>query len=731
MSESEDKVRICLPGVTRRKFVQALGSTAALVPAGASLATTAPDSTSHGAFGATCAAGRMGPRRIRQIETVWIPMSDGVQIAARILLPDDAETRPVPAILEYIPYRRRDGTRIGDDEHYFYFASHGYACVRPDIRGSGDSEGILKDEYLKQEQDDGLEIIAWIARQSWCTGKVGMTGISWGGFSALQVAARRPPALHAIITACSTDDRYTDDAHYLGGTIVQDMFVWGSDFYTLQAFPPDPAIVGERWRDMWRQRCEAIDFSVANWVRHQTRDAFWKHASVDENYQDIVCPVYAVGGWADGYTNSIPRLMQHLTTPRKALIGPWSHTWPNAGGPGPLIDYLDEARRWWDHWLKGIDTGIMDEPMYRVWMQEDAAHRETIDVPGRWITEQTWPSAHIRPQIWHLNDGSLDPESREATPLVLAPDHQTVGITAGHWCPGGSGVPGESRVELPLEQQFDDGRSLLFDSAPLSERIEILGFPAVELDLAVDQPVALVAVRLDEVHPGGTSRRMTYGVLNLTHRDSHEHPTPLEPGKRYRVRVELKNSGFALKAGSRIRVALSTSYWPLVWPSPRPVTLTLWSGSSTLILPVRTARPAAPTPRPFGTAFVAPNSGLTVLKANVTPTKSFSWDVGTATLTTRSRDGGGVRRFDAIGTIVSGEWQEISSIRDDDPTSAHLSSRQSHEFRRGDWQVRIETTIEVSITAENYILKGTVNTFHHDKPFFTRSWNETIPRELS
>jgi uncharacterized protein len=711
--------------LTRRAAIGA-GGAALLASVSARTLATPGDPLS-----AARAAGHVGPHRIKQIETAWVQMSDGVKIALRILLPEDANTHPVPAIMEYIPYRRRDGTRVEDDNHFYYFASHGYACVRPDIRGSGDSDGVLKDEYLKSEQDDGVALIAWIARQPWCTGKVGMMGISWGGFSALQVAARRPPELKAIITHCSTDDRYTDDAHYLGGAIVQDMFGWGSDFYTLQAFPPDPAIVGERWRELWKARCESIDFSVANWVEHQTRDAFWKHASVNENYGDIVCPVYAIGGWADAYTNSIPRLMEHLTVPRKALIGPWGHTYPHEGEPGPAIDYLNEALRWWDHWLKGENTGITSEPVYRVWMQEDAAHSGSEDVPGRWVAEDTWPSPRITARIWHLNERRLSAEPTQTVAMVLAPAHQSLGTTAGHWCPAGDGGEGELPVQLPLDQQQDDARSIVFDSDPLSERLEILGFPVVELELAVDKPVALLSVRLNELQPGGTSRKVTYGVLNLTHRDGHEHPQALEAGRRYRVRIQLKHAGFAFKPGHRIRLSISTTYWPLVWPSPEPVTLTVFSGSSTLSMPVRPSRPADASLRPFGPAFLPPNSGMTQVKPAKKPTKAFDWDVGSSTLTITSTYDGGVARFDAVGTEVSTRWQEVSRIRDNDPTSAYLTYSQTQEFLRRDWNVRIETTITVSCTNNRYLLEGDVKAYDGGKPFFTNSWTREITRQLS
>jgi uncharacterized protein len=717
------------PGRTRREVIQ--GGGAVVLAAAAQMAWTAvlgdegaQSSQPFDHFDAARAQGRMGARPIREIETAWVPMRDGIRIALRIILPEDAESSPVPAILEYIPYRRRDGTRIRDDQRNFYFASHGYACIRPDIRGSGDSEGVLKDEYLSQEQTDGLEIIAWVARQPWCTGKVGMVGISWGGFSSLQVAARRPPALKAIITHCSTDDRYTDDAHYLGGSIVQDMFGWGSEFLTLQAYPPDPAIVGERWQAMWKARCESMDFSVATWIRHQTRDAFWKHGSVDENYGDIACPVYAIGGWTDAYTNSIPRLMAHLKVPRKALIGPWGHNYPNNGVPGPAIDYLDEARRWWDHWLKGTPTGIMGEPMYRVWIEESAARRGETEIPGRWVAEETWPSARISRETWFLNEDGLATRSGREVARTLEPA-QTIGIDAGHWCPFAMAT------ELPLEQRFDDVRSLTFDSASLPARLELLGFPEVELDLSVDKPVAQIAVRLNEVEPDGASHKMTYGVLNLTHRDGHEHPDALEPGKRYRVRLTLKNCGLAFKPGNRLRVAVSTNYWPLLWPAPEPVTLTLYTGASKLILPVRPGRAADEQLPAFGKAFSAPDSGMTELKPNIEPTKRFEWDTRTSTLTITSEGGGGARRFDAIGTVVSESWKEISHIRDDDPTSARLSYWRKHTFTRDAWQVQIESTIDVSANKEQYFVNGGIKTFDHDQPFFARTWNETIPRVLS
>jgi len=194
------------------------------------------------------------PHRIREQTHAWIPLSDGTRLSCRYWLPEEAEQNPVPAILEYIPYCTRDGTAARDEAMHPYFAGHGYAAVRVDIRGSGESDGVLVDEYLKREQDDAVEVIAWLAEQPWCSGRVGMMGKSWGGFNGLQVAARRPPALKCIITVYFTDDRYADDIHYMGGCLLNENPNWAFAMFPSLARPPDPALVGDSWEETWKQR---------------------------------------------------------------------------------------------------------------------------------------------------------------------------------------------------------------------------------------------------------------------------------------------------------------------------------------------------------------------------------------------------------------------------------------------------------------------------------------------
>jgi uncharacterized protein len=304
--------------------------------------------------------------------------------------------------------------------HYFSPFS-----VRVDIRGSGDSTGLLFDEYAKQEQDDGLEVIAWLAAQPWCNGAVGMMGISWGGSMHFQIAARRPAALKAIVTVCSTDDRYADDVHYMGGTLLTAGMGWASFFFGSMCLPPDPTLVGDIWRTMWMERLHNTPLFFERWLHHQRRDAYWKHGSVCEDYEAIQCAVYAVGGWTDGYTNAIPRLLKRLKVPRKGLIGPWAHAYPHFALPGPQIGFLQEILRWWDHWLKGINTGVMNEPMLRAWMTDSvkpASRHETL--PGRWVAEWSWPSPAIKLQRLFLTDAGL--RNAETSRGALGTDRRQV-----------------------------------------------------------------------------------------------------------------------------------------------------------------------------------------------------------------------------------------------------------------------------------------------------------------
>jgi hypothetical protein len=651
---------------------------------------------------------------------VWIPLADGGRLAARIWRPSDRT--PVPALLEYLPYRKRFGTVARDTLTHPYLVSHGYASVRVDIRGSGESDGVLEDEYSVSELADGVAVIDWIAAQPWCDGNVGMMGISWGGFNALQIAALAPPALKAIVTLCSTDDRYADDIHRMGGCVLSDELSWASVMFALNTMPPDPEIVGDRWREMWFERLEGSGLWLDKWLRHQHRDEYWQHGSVCEDYSAIRCPVYAVSGWADGYSNAVFRLLENLSVPRKGLIGPWAHAYPHIATPGPAIGFAQEIVRWWDKWLKGIESGIMDEPMLRVWMQNEVKPAPRHEYrPGRWIAESEWPAARIEATAFGLDaSGSLG-ETGGGTTTVTSP--LWVGRDGGKWC-SYADTP-----DQPGDQRADDSGSTVFDTAPLAEAVEILGAPEAVLEISADRPVAQVVVRLCSVDESGASTRVTYGVLNLTHRDSHVAPSPLEPGHFSRVRIKMNDVAQRFEAGTRIRLAVSTSYWPLVWPAPDLATLQIDCGHSSLILPYRSADPSD-----FSLAeFESPEGAVPSRQTVLTPGQG-EWrvehDLGTDTHTVEVIDDSGTVRLDDIGLEVGTSAVERYSIAGADPNSARGEVRTIRTMRRGDWGVETTTSTLLSCTDDRFVIDAELVALENGRETHRQVWHEEIPRRL-
>ena len=673
-------------------------------------------------------SGKSYKQSVENLELVWIPMRDDRKLAARIVMPKNAIKNPVPAILEYIPYRRRDGTRARDEEVMYWFAGNGYASVRLDISGSGDSDGLIEDEYVKREQDDAIEAIDWLAKQKWCSGSVGMIGISWGGFNGLQVAARRPPALKAVVSLCSTVDRYNDDVHFMGGCLLNDNMDWGSAFFTYGALPPDPEMVGEKkWRAIWKQRVEGLNLYPALWMKHQRRDSFWKHGSVKENFDSIECAVLAATGWADGYTSAVFELVENLKAPCKGILGPWGHKYPHMGVPGPAIGFLQECKRWWDYWLKGIDTGVTKDPDMRIFLQDSSRPAPHFDFKkGYWVGFPTWPSPCIQSQVYYFNQNamSLEPSKKAKQHLRTISSPQTTGLTAGEWCAYGLG---KVAPELPLDQREDDSGSMLFDGSPLKKSISIIGKCSVRLNVASDKPQAFVAVRLNTVHPDGSVERVAYGCLNLCHRNGSAKPSKVKPGVFYEVDVKLKGIAQTIPIGNTLRVAISTSYWPMIWPSPAMPTLTIDPSKSYITLPILR------TKKGLSHVSFSPVEYATPLKVTVKATHDevrqiiHTIDDQITRFVVNRNDGDLL--IDDIGTEVSYSKEKVFTVGRNDPLQSGADVTCSAHFRRGKWDARIQTKNQLTCDSSHFYLKATVQTFIGAKPFIERQFKTSIKRD--
>ncbi|MGW1102103.1 CocE/NonD family hydrolase [Streptomyces sp. NPDC002540] len=648
-------------------------------------------------------------------EDVYIPLPDGTRLYARIWRPVTDE--PVPALLEYLPYRLSDWTAPRDWQRHPWYAGHGYASVRVDVRGHGNSEGLPGDEYDATELADGVAVIHWLAQQEWCSGRVGMFGISWGGFNSLQIAALAPEPLKAIVTVCSTDDRYDNDVHYMGGSVLGvDMHAWAATMLAFVSRPPDPTQVGEGWKDMWLQRLETVEPFIHTWLAHQTRDDYWKHGSVCEDYSAIQAHVLAVGGWHDPYRDTVLRLVEHLAPDKvRGLIGPWSHQYPDRGlPPGPAIGFLQETLRWWDQHLKDEDTGIMAEPLLRSWISEShrpATAYETL--PGRWVGDTAWPSPDITPVVYGLQGG----------PQIVDSPQQT-GLDAGRFFPFGNDA------DLPPDQRDEDARSVSFEFPVEDAPIEILGRARVKLRIRMDVARGQAIARLCDVAPDGSSTLVTRGALNLSARHGRDRADDWPVGATEDVTFELNGIGHTFPPGHRIRLAISSSYWPWIWPQAGSVGFTLDADGSSLELPVRrhTEDPAIrfeepEQSEPLGVVHPVTLDGQRPERLIIRDVAKGEWR-----LEVDPRYGG--TRVYPDGLEFTEDALETYTIQENDPHSARTRSDWTIRLHRPEmaWDVRIETRSEISADDTGFITSDEVVCRDGGEVVFHRTWEKRIPR---
>ena len=655
------------------------------------------------------------------LDNEWIPLSDGRRLSARIWMPDGANKKPAPAILEYLPYRKRDGTAQRDESTYPSFARAGYVGVRVDISGTGESDGDWDDEYSARELADGCEVIEWIASQPWCDGNLGMMGISWGGFNSLQIAALQPEALKAVISIGTTVDRYNDDIHYKNGCLLNSNFYWSSTMLCYASRPPDPELVGDKWREIWLNRLKTQPFPLATWLANQRKNDYWKHGSISENYENVKIPALLISGWADGYINAPPAGATHLAN-SKAINGPWIHKYPHFAWPRPRIDFLGEAIAWWDKWLKGKDNEVDQLPAYRAYILEHARPLLKHEFePGRWVAEQTLPAPETRSRYYYLapNRQLLDIPGRSRLKTLGSP--QDCGSSCGEF------FPLQADGEMAGDQRHDDSGSLVFDSGKLQQPIEILGRPKLRLKLAIDKPLGNIAVRLNDIHPSGEVSRVSWGVLNLAHRGGNESPEPMVPGQTEAIEIELDECGYRFMRGHKMRVAISTNYWPTIMPPPENVTATINLGQDAFIeLPVRAGVDVYEMPEPTN------ENPLPEYKKHQ-PELSRRWverNFQTGESHYRVIDDTGEIEMPGHGLCTRHRHDERWTIAVDNPLSYRSESRYSCWMRRGDWSIHTEAESEFRCDADNFYIKARLRAYEGDELVHERSWDEiAIPRD--
>ena len=656
-----------------------------------------------------------------------------------------------------IPYGKDNWRRASDITRGEWFAARGYALCRVDVRGTGSSYGVALDEYTADETRDGYDAVEWLAAEPWCDGNIGMWGISYGGFTAIQVAAIRPPHLRAIVPVMATDDRYLDDIHYRGGCpTVSELSQYAVSQVAMNAMPPEAAFRGDAWRSDWLARLEATPPWLFAWLRHQVDGPYWRQGSLAPDYDAITAAIFNIGGWHDSYVDPAFRMQARCPAPSHTIVGTWVHSWPHSAAPGPNLDELHEILRFFDRHLRGEDNGWDDEPPL-VWFEHEFAPPEPFPatLPGRWRAATAYPHPATDVRAGHLGpgrlagdaagdvDGAATGAEAEAGAGVDVFTHRPTTGTRGPLSWGAGGAPNG----LARDLRRDEDAGPTYTSEPLRAPLEILGVPEVVLWLVEDAPVATISVRLADVAPDGMTALVSAGVLNLTHRRSHASPEPMQPGAIEEIRVPLRTAGYRWLPGHRLRVSVASSLWPVLWPSPFAATFRLHHGPaapSRLELPVvppadgpgdapvpafRTSPPDLrwPTAEPLdgeGPAATDP------------PIWRIDEDVIAGSVTVHVHDGGedivpDGRRLYAAETLRMTAW-------DGDPARAELDAHvvyrwQEREAARNGELTRIEIRADSrqTSTATDFDLGVRLEVDLDGERFFERDWHEVIPRDLA
>lgn len=678
---------------------------------------------------------------------VRVPVRDGLDLSANLWLPrplTHASGERFPVILEMIPYGKDNWRRNADVARGEWLAARGFALCRLDVRGTGSSPGVAPDEYTEAETLDGYDAVEWLAAQPWCSGNVGMWGISYGGFTSIQVAKLRPPHLRAILPMYATDDRYRDDVHIRGGCVTaSEKSQYAVSQLGMNAMPPLPAFRGEGWRDEWRERLELTPPWLFTWIREQTDGPYWRRGSLAPDYGALHCAVFQVAGWNDSYVDAAFRIQERSTNvPRRTLVGNWVHSFPDDAYPGPNVDWLHELVRFFDRYLKGIDNGWEHEPAV-TWFEHDWAVPEAFprEWPGRWRAAAALPVPGTVPLELNLARDVLTGEGNlSAKPWMRDPDrdtdpgeaidrlpHRATAGTAGALSWGAGWHPNG----LARDLRPDELRGLTYTTPPLGEALSVIGIPEVVLHVSASMPVATCVVRLSEVSADGVSSLVATGALNLTHRLSDADPMPMRPrDTAEEVRIPLRATGYRFSEGHRIRLTILTSYWPVLWPSPLPGELRVHHGP---LAPSRLRLPVLPstTPTLAPTPFKRTPAGLReVGRSEEEPAVwQVTEDVINGTLAVTIGEGGASILED--GSRVYASERLVLTASDADPAHARLDTEVAYRWTGPAFDVDIRATGGIASDEAAFDVRVDLDVHLDGEPFFAREWSERIPRRLA
>jgi putative CocE/NonD family hydrolase len=663
--------------------------------------------------------------KVRVERNILIPTRDGTKLAADLIRPDADGKFPV--LIEYIPYRKDDVSRGGYGIHH-YLAERGFIGVRLDVRGTGASEGVNTDEYMPVEQLDGFDAVEWLAKQPWCNGNVGMFGASYGGFTCIQVAMHRPPHLKAICPMYATDDRYTDDCHYTPGgnmRMYYDVGTYGGSMVAMNALPPAPELTGERWADMWKSRLEKNEPYLLHWLKHQVDGPYWRGASLRPGYDRIACPTFLIAGWRDGYANNMLRTFVNLKCPKKLLVGPWVHSRPHSSIPGPRIDWMYEMARFFAETLRGENHGFFKGPLVEAYMQESHRASRTLDVtPGHWRSEATFPAAGASELTLHLHDGGVlldKPARKSKNDFDEFENLPTAGLANGFWSAGGMAF------YLADDQRWDEAVSLTYTSPPLDEELRLLGWPRVILYGSATAKVATFVAKLADVSPDGSSTLIVDGSLNGTRRRTLTEPEEMKAGEVYELKIPMNPTGWVVKKGHCLRLAISGADFPNLWPTPYRCKQRVYRGgqfASRLLLPVV---PASTLPAP---TFLPPPSLKDYVKSyGESPKQQMVLDQITGAATVVNRTASKTILENNYGTLLS-EHNFRCTANARDPAQAAIVGHHRFALKRedGDYDIVAESTLRATATAFHLTINLTVT--RNGKLFFQKSWLKTETRKL-